>query len=389
MKIVKKMIAVLVFGLFCFYLPASAADRIDFSTTPKTNHGKMWRIAYYEGGKYDDYQKTLVATIKGLMELGWIETEALPPQNDSQTKELWDWLASRSKSNFIRFVNDGYYSAGWDKTARSQITEKVLARLTREKDIDLVIAMGTWAGKDLANNSHDTPVIVLSTSDPVSAGIIKSVEDSGYAHVHARVDPFRYERQIQIFHDIIGFKNLGLAYKNTVLGRSYAAVDIVEKASKELGFEITSCFFKEGLTLEEENKEVLRCFRELAEKVDAIYVTEQQGVNPKTIPEIVKITNSHQIPTFAQSGSEPVKYGLLMSISQAGFKYVGGYHAETIARVFNGAKPGQLDQIFEDPPAIAINLKTAEIIGFDPPVDVLGAADEIYQEITVPQEPGK
>ena len=52
--------------------------------------------------------------------------------------------------------------------------------------------------------------------------------------------------------------------------------------------------------------------------------------------------------------------------------------------MFNGAKPRQIGQLFEEPPRIAINLKTAEIIGFDPPVDVLGAADEIYQEIKIP-----
>ena len=67
-----------------------------------------------------------------------------------------------------------------------------------------------------------------------------------------------------------------------------------------------------------------------------------------------------------------------MSISQAGFKYVGQYQAKIIAKIFNGAKPGQLNQLFEEPSRIAINLKTASKIGYDPPVDVLSAADEIY-----------
>ena len=31
--------------------------------------------------------------------------------------------------------------------------------------------------------------IVMSTSDPLSAGIIESVQDSALAHRHARVDP--------------------------------------------------------------------------------------------------------------------------------------------------------------------------------------------------------
>ena len=43
-----------------------------------------------------------------------------------------------------------------------------------------------------------------------------------------------------------------------------------------------------------------------------------------------------------------------------------------------------LEQLFEEPPKIAINLKTAELIGFDPPVDILLAADEIFQDIETP-----
>ena len=53
--------------------------------------------------------------------------------------------------------------------------------------------------------------------------------------------------------------------------------------------------------------------------------------------------------------------------------------------MFNGAKPNQLDQLFEEPPKIAINLKSAELIGFNPPVVLLGAADEIYRDIEVPK----
>ena len=75
-----------------------------------------------------------------------------------------------------------------------------------------------------------------------------------------------------------------------------------------------------------------------------------------------------------------------MSISQASYKYVGEFNAKTIAKVLNGAKPREIPQIFEEPPKIAINIKTAEIIGYDPPVDVMLAADEIFQEIETPPD---
>ena len=104
-----------------------------------------------------------------------------------------------------------------------------------------MIAMGTWAGKDLANNRHHTPMMVLSTSDPIGSGIIKSVEDSGLDHVHARVDPYRYERQVRIFHDLVTFKKLGVAYEDSVIGRSYAAVEMIENVAKERNFEVFHC----------------------------------------------------------------------------------------------------------------------------------------------------
>ena len=100
---------------------------------------------------------------------------------------------------------------------------------------------------------------------------------------------------------------------------------------------------------------------------------------------MVRISNEHKIPTFSQAGSAEVKLGILLSLSQAGFRYIGEFHAQAIAKVFNGAKPNQLEQLFEDPPKIAINLKTAELIGFDPPIVLLGAADEIFHDITKPE----
>ena len=93
---------------------------------------------------------------------------------------------------------------------------------------------------------------------------------------------------------------------------------------------------------------------------------------------LVEIANEAKIPTFSQSGSEEVKYGFLASLSQAGFKYIGQYHAEILAKMFNGAQPSELPQLFEEPPKIAINIKTAEVIGFNPPVDIMLAADEIF-----------
>jgi ABC-type uncharacterized transport system substrate-binding protein len=366
-----------------------AADKGNFSTKLITNNGKKWRIGYYEGGEYINYQKTLIATVKGLMEMGWIEKAKIPAQKDNQTGELWKWLTLNAKSEYVRFVKDAYYNANWNVATLKKMNAAIIHRLNAKNDIDLMIAMGTLPGQGLANVKHQTPTIVLSTSDPIGSGIIKSSADSGLDHVHARVDPLRYERQIRLFHQIIGFKILGVAYDNDVAGRTYAAIDKVEKVADETGFEIIRCHTRqedetETISLPVEEERIKKCFREISEKADAIYVTQHTGINDNTIPELVHIANSYRLPTFSQASSEQVKYGFLMSISQTNFDYVGRYHAKIMGKIFNGVKPRDLNQIFEDPTSISINLKTAKIIGYDPPLDVMSIADEIYYEIEKP-----
>lgn len=380
MRFIKSLCTVWLCMLMIPFAVAGAADKGVFATAPVMNNGERWRIGYFEGGEYIDYQKVLTETVKGLMALGWIDKTEIPAQPGEQTAQLWQWL-NKVPSDYIEFVPDAHYSAHWDESKLDGVTDKVIKRLNQH-DLDLMIAMGTLAGKALSNDRHDTPTMVLSTSDPLATGIIKSVADSGYDHIHATVDPNRYDRQVRVFHDIVGFKNLGVAYENSDNGRSYAALDVVEKLSAERGFNIVRCYTQSDIRdMTEAEASVEKCFRELAPQVDAIYVTVQGGVNEQSIASLVKIANDNGVPTFSQSGADEVRKGFLLSLSQAGFRYVGEFHAQTFAKVFNGAKPNQLAQFFEEPPRMAVNLKTAEIVGFNPPLLLLGAADEVYRDI--------
>ena len=321
------------------------------------------------------------------MNLGWIEKADLKKIKSKRqdTERLWNWLVNSAESDYLEFVKDGYYSANWDDEQRQANKSTLLKRLNSEGEINLVFAMGTWAGLDLANNQHSVPTIIMSTSDPVESGIIKSQDDSGYDHVHARVDPYRYERQLRIFHDIIKFKKLGIAFEDSIYGRSYSAIDTVEKVAADIGFDVVKCYTKSDISdISIASESVIRCFDKLSKEVDAIYVTIQGGVNTESIPNLVEIANKNSIPTFSQLGSKEVQQGFLFSISRPGFKPAGLFLSATIAQVLNGAKPRQLKQVFEETPSIAINLKTAEIVGLYLYADILAAADTIYRDIKNP-----
>jgi ABC-type uncharacterized transport system substrate-binding protein len=365
-----------------------AAAPAKYSITPTTKpNGDKWRIGYLEGGPYVNYQLYLKEIVLALGELGWIQKTTIPAQRDPEdTNKMWAWIAANIRSKYLEFVADAYYSDKWDAELRKKIKKTVLRRLRRKNDIDFMIAMGTWAGQDLANNQHSVATTVVSCSDACAANIVKSVEDSGYDHLHARLDPRRYERQVKIFHDIIRFNRLGVSYENSVAGRSYAAIDDVEKVARERNFEIVRCYAVSDVADPKLAADALvKCHEQLAPKIDAMYLTTHSGLSPKNLPRLLAPLNSKKIPTFSQAGSRDVRYGVLLSIATAStsFKYAARFHAEIMAKIFNGAKPRELEQIYESPPKIAINLVTAQTIEWDPPVDILGAADEIYQEIEI------
>ena len=93
----------------------SAAEGVseNFGTTPVLNNGKKWTIAFYEGGPTVNYYHYLEATVLGLMKLGWIEKADLNKVQGRSldTRRLWNWLANKSESDYLEFLEDGYYTA--------------------------------------------------------------------------------------------------------------------------------------------------------------------------------------------------------------------------------------------------------------------------------------
>ena len=383
----KKIQGIFIWLALCCCVLTTSVNAEPVSSRPQAKPEQRWRIAYYQGGEYTDYYDYLHAMIDGLHQLGWIEPHSLPDFPNKDTRKLWQWLSQNIRSQYLEFVADGYYSADWGSDIRKKVSSRLLSRLNHSRDINMVFAMGTWAGQDLANNLHRVPTVVISTADPLSSGIIQSLHDSGYDHLFASYDPRLRPQQIQVFHKLIGFNKLGVPYENTISGRSYAGMDLIEKASAELGFEIVPCYTLSDIADQQQvEQSVIECFDNLVRKVDAIFVSSQGGVNARTTPKLVEIANRYGIPTFSQGGEKEVRYGYLLSlIPRSGVGPEGLFIAENVGRIINGAKPRNLKQTFEGSFSMVINMKTAEKIGLYVNAELLAAADKLYWQIELPQ----
>ena len=378
------IVSLILLSELCVY----AADiKKNYPTLPRKNAGQKWRIGYIESGSYKDYQASLIATVEGLMKLDWIKSVPIPePENNEDTDQLWIWLATEIESEYLEFVKDAYWSAkGEEKNFDEELLEKhkavIIKRFKEQKDIDLMMSLGTMAGKAMATDEHQVPTIIASVSDALTSGIIVSVEDSGYDHILAKIDPTRYDDQVKLFHDIFNFKRLGVVYEDTANGRSIAAIPSIERVAQERGFQIKRCYVSQYSRTDKEGlEELIRCHERLAPQIEAIYITINKNLTPENMKRILAplYSPSYKIPTFSQGGAVHVENGVLMSMALANFSYVGDFYAKRIAQIFNGADPRELGQVLPSPLNIAINLTTAQKIDWMVPIDVLGAADEIY-----------
>ena len=342
---------------------------------------KTWRVLYVEGGPFSNYQQTLAQTARGLEELGLIDNgQVAVPADTESTAAMWQWLADNADGR-IKFLRDGHYSADWDTSARQHIKEAVIDRVRNRKDVDMIIAMGTWSGLDMSSEDLGIPVFSMSVTDAVSAGIVKSAEDSGKNNVHAQLEPGRFRRQISMFHEIFHFKKLGVPFEDTPEGRNTAAMDEIEQTAADLGIELVLRSAPLDLPdADQAFRNLKQCVEELSKESDAIYLTYTSTPMEK-IPELMTPIIEAGLPSFAQAGPQLVEYGVLMSLAQASFADIGQFEADAMAAVIHGKKPREVNQIFEPELGLAINLKTAMRIGWNPPLEILAAVDEIYQQI--------
>jgi len=371
-----------------FYPGLSFAEKkfapIDY--LPKSNAGKPWRIAYLETRPFVNYAATLANLTMRLDRLGWVEDSKGIPFEKGQVdaRVIWEWLSHRH-GKYLQFLRDGFYSfENLNPDEINALTENIISRLSTQKDIDLILVMGTESAQKISTDRHSIPVISMSTSNAMQSGIVKEAEYSGRDHIWAHMDPFRYERQIDIFYDIFKFKKLGLIFDDDQAGRSFSAYEDIMKVAKKRNFSVIVENVlqpkKYGANKDKFIDDLKLGYTKLSSKVDAVYHGLFIGSDPKKLSVPLSPLIEKKIPVFAQQVDD-VSAGALMSLARADFSGVADFGAKAMIRVIKGEKAGSIPQIYENSPNIIINLDVAKKIGYKPNFELLLGADEVIHEI--------
>ena len=121
----------------------------------------------------------------------------------------------------------------------------------------------------------------------------------------------------------------------------------------------------------------MEAYTYLAPRVDAVYITRQNGVNPGNAQKFLKPLIEYNVTTLSM---EPglVREGVLISIVSGEPRLYASAYAESAGMILNGAKPRSLTMKHQFPFRIYLNMETAEKIGFEVPEGLLNSADLIY-----------
>lgn len=352
-----------------------------FPSSPVKNpEGGKFRIAYVDIDPYPVTGSMLYYVLESLKQDGWVNYEALPVTPDNvDAKVLVDWLSKRDLGPYIEFDNTANYYLAYDG---EEATGKSLKEHAKNKDIDLVFAMGTWPGRFVKGLQLGLPTIVYGSIDPIGAGIVKSAGDSGDKNIWAQVDPLAFTRQLQFYYNTIHFKNIGMVYNDEIID----SIPDYEKTAEAAGFKITKVKIPKlaSNNPEDENRyyaNLKETYNRLVQedKIDAYMINTDIITDDLRTQDLFQVFYQAKIPIFVQIGDNFVQNGAFMLVSPRDYKGMGAFASNAIGSIFNGQQPGDLRQEYVSSPYLSLNLDAAEKIGFTPSFEMLLSCEHIYK----------
>lgn len=295
---------------------------------------------------------------------------------DSDAQTVWKKICSCDTEDNLIFEADSFYN--FDTLNDNQKTA-----LLKTKNIDLMLVFGTSAGVWLTQNADSIKYnyMVFASADPISAGIVKSVDERLNDKSFAHVDPERIRRQIELTYEIYKFKSIGVVYEDSDAAYSYSGIRFLEELSDRYGFEIHRVFVDEAKNTDDYDRyyqELKEAYHSLLPDIDVLYITTGVIEDIK-LPWLLSEVHQSGIITVAETSESQVEYGAMMHITMSDSKEEGQFAAQTIQSYYRGTPINELNQTFSISPHISLNQTTIEKIGADVPMSIYLIADNVYK----------
>ncbi|MCI6021480.1 MAG: ABC transporter substrate-binding protein [Clostridia bacterium] len=235
-----------------------------------------------------------------------------------------------------------------------------------DSKMDLVATIATPATQAMVNMDSDIPVVFISVSAPVAAGVTSSMEKpdknaTGTSNAIPVSDIFNLSDSLTP-----GNKTYGLIYNTGEVN----SVNTVKDAKSYLD--------GKGLKYVEavvtNSSEIQQAAESLVGSVDAIFVPNDSVVQ-SGMAQITEITRKNKIPVYACSATT-VQSGAFATVAMND-KQIGSQSADMAVEILGGKKVADVPSVVVPASGTVINQNTMEALGVTIPDSVKSTAQLI------------
>lgn len=282
------------------------------------------------------------------------------PALDSARQGFVDALASKGFKDGENIRIDFQNAQGDIPTAQT------IAQNFASNKKDMIFAIATPAAQAAFNATKDIPILITAVTDPVDAGLAKSLDKPG-TNVTGTSDAAPMERQFELLKKLIpNAKKVGILY-NTSERNSEIQVDAAKQLSGKFGFEIIA----KGVT---NTNEVPQVLDSLIKKIDVLYVPTDNLV-ASAIAIISEKCIEKNIPVVGSEKGQ-VEGGALATEGIDYYKL--GFQTGLMAvEVLGGSKTQDMPITMLKDTTLTINADTAEKLNITIPQDLMERAEVI------------
>ncbi|MBQ9238928.1 MAG: ABC transporter substrate-binding protein [Treponema sp.] len=273
----------------------------------------------------------------------------------------------------IDVINESGIKAEYDlQNANGDVnTAAQIANKYKDERVDLAVGIATPVALALANAIKDIPVVFGTVTDPLSAGLVTTL-DHGEGNVTGMSDYVDTGAHLAFFQEVTGIKTLGYIYTSNE-ANSISSLDLVEKACAHLGLRLVP----QAIT---NSSEVKAAAEAIVDRVDGIYLTTDNTVF-SALAALVQVFGNAKKPIFSADVTGAQAGGILMA---SGFNYykAGRATGEMCVQILNGASPADLPVRFMTEPSdsdLLLDLDAAKNCGITFSNELLAQANMIFE----------
>ena len=214
------------------------------------------------------------------------------------------------------------------------------------------------------------PIVLALANDPVGGGLAKSLaRPGGNVTGLSLEDSDLASKQLELLNEVVPkLRRLSILF-DASYPPAVLEVSGVQTAAQSFGLEVVPLGIKQAA-------DVSPSFATLQPRPDALYVVVNVLIS-SNLKQIISLALDRRLPTMFNN-RDYTQAGALMSYG-ANYSDLFRRSADDVDKILRGTKPGDIP--IEQPTKfdLAINLKTANMLGLTIPNKLLALADEVIE----------